>query len=325
MKKVLLFLPLFFFLLPVSGHVPIVGQEGSSFENPYVVSNPVKSWSFYYELAPQESLVLQTTTPEDMRVYVALLRAVRDGNSQFVPEFFIVRNGFSTALIAVPEGYGALQVPVEAKDPVYEPFGPSVYTPLAEQTFSVQGDETIYFVVRAGDTGGHLSFVIGTQESFTISEIVLNPIAMISVYLWEGQSLLEIFFPALIVALAAFFAFRQFNLHKRKGFSYSAYLAASFFAIAPAIFGYQIAYSAINSSLGGEIIISLFIVGLQSLIAVVAFRYAINGTSFWKRATVAMVSLFLWVGFVAAPLLFVLSGASLDRKKPLLSLSSSTT
>jgi hypothetical protein len=86
--------------------------------------------------------------------------------------------------------------------PTYEPFSPQPVYEVARFNVTIPEDGDYYLAVY-GPEAGEYSLAPGFLEQFTLSEWLLIPFSVISIYLWEGQSLSLIFAPFLIIVLGA--------------------------------------------------------------------------------------------------------------------------
>jgi hypothetical protein len=115
----------------------------------------------------------------------------------------IAGNGTAPPYVQVPDGGGVSVLPgaVPSK-PEYEPFSPSAFYELGKISVEAPQDGDYYLAVFENDTGGNYGLAVGLRESFTVEEWLLIPFSAISIYLWEGQSLLLVLAPAIITFFA---------------------------------------------------------------------------------------------------------------------------
>ncbi len=98
--------------------------------------------------------------------------------------------------LEVPKGYGAKVYSGNLSNgPEYEEFTPSAFYTLASPDLIAPEDGTYYVVASSTKEEGNYGIVIGYKEAFTPMEWISIPINQIKVYLWEGQSLVMIWFP----------------------------------------------------------------------------------------------------------------------------------
>ena len=100
-----------------------------------------------------------------------------------------------------PAGSGAMVIQGKSPGkPSYEPFSPQ---PIYEAgrfnvTVPVDGD---YYIVVYGPTEGKYSLAPGFLEQFTAAEWLLIPFSVITIHLWEGQSLWFVFAPMILIVI----------------------------------------------------------------------------------------------------------------------------
>ena len=108
----------------------------------------------------------------------------------------------------IPEDFGTLAVQgISAINATYEPFGPSSYVEMATINLSSPKSARYYAIVYSNDTAGHYSLAVGTREEFSFSERITTPVRLISVYIWEGQSLGMILIPFLAAEIIGILIF----------------------------------------------------------------------------------------------------------------------
>ena len=165
---------------------------------------------------------------EGERIYLSLFKSSDAKEKDFLPALVLLGPGLKTG--GLPPGQLAL--PREASDlkiltaegksaasAVYEPFGPSSFIELAEINISAPESARYYAAVYSNvnstsnstngknSTPGHYGLAVGYREEFSFSERITTPLRLISVYLWEGQSLGLILIPYLVAEIVALLFF----------------------------------------------------------------------------------------------------------------------
>ena len=103
-------------------------------------------------------------------------------------------------------GLGAQLVNQTEPQPTYEPFSPSTFIGLADETLENPTAGQYYLVVyEQSDTpkGGNYGLAIGDRETYTIDEWILIPFNLMNIYQWEGQSLALILAPMIATLFVA--------------------------------------------------------------------------------------------------------------------------
>jgi hypothetical protein len=186
-----------------SAHVPKVSDGNEGLESATIIEVPTKSWAIYDEirhgedaiyfrldLRSGERLFASVFTPEDNRFSPGLVVMGPDNESI----------GEIPPYIEVPEDYGFMVVEGERPEHAeYEPFTPSSYYFTAEADLVVNTTGTYYLAVYEPSHGGKVGVAIGYVESFTVMEWLTIPSDVIGIHLWEGQGLLLILAPLIIV------------------------------------------------------------------------------------------------------------------------------
>jgi hypothetical protein len=202
--QVLVFLLILMTSTPVSGHVPGMAHGNTDPGNAVEVEDPVKSWAYYDEIHEFG----------EMRFYQMYLDA---GDALVVSIFVPDENGIVPSLSLWGPGYEGNQTldewagnpnesPVTvAGDPdgagSFEPFTPSVLYERLELNMDVNGSGTYYLAIFGNGGTGRFGIAIGGREEFTPQEWILVPVNVLFIRLWEGQSLLVVLAPLILVVI----------------------------------------------------------------------------------------------------------------------------
>ena len=203
---------LFFLLTPtVNGHIPFGSDgENNSLEDSVDFSEPTKSWTLYrelHEVKEADYYKLHLKPGEKFHFSISTPRSEDPG---FVPNAVViwpreVKSGDVPDFVKVPLGYGAHLIEgVRPPQPIYEAFTPTSYYFVVEYSREVSAEGDYFFAVYDLDSGGRYNLAVGYVEEFTALEWLKIPFDVISIRIWEGQSLFLILTPLILTLLAGF-------------------------------------------------------------------------------------------------------------------------
>ncbi|MHA1984799.1 MAG: hypothetical protein ACW967_10615 [Candidatus Hodarchaeales archaeon] len=312
------------FLTGISqAHVPVKSENNSSLDSAEFISNPSKSWAIYSELQTDEKTHYYTFNIEkEETIYISLFTAIRPENENFLPSFAlmgasILENDTLPENIEIPQNVGILNI--ESNKPqsgVYEAFGPSNFYNLAELRLAAPNTGQYYIVVYENNNPGFYGLAIGLQESFSIEEIIFNPINVINVYLWQGEDLLLILSPIIFtIIIGLFVIFRFYSIKDPKlvnSFSFwIGSLVTVLFLSSTISMSFQMLYSIYKTSIGPEILITGIFIFIPLIFAILTLRltiaYSKNPKMSQRVAFLLMtpIALFFWAGYILGPLILV--------------------
>lgn len=188
-KFLVLIITLSFLLPSVGAHSPLGTGDNESLATATLVPEPTKSWAIYGELHEGgEAQYFRFDITEGQRTHVSLLISTSPEDRGFTPSLVLMGPGLGVkdpvpGYMEVPEGADIMMV--EGKQPaqaMYEPFSPSSLYPMADIGLAAPASGTYYVAVYESNRGGHYTVAIGDRESYTISEFVLIPLSLISIY-----------------------------------------------------------------------------------------------------------------------------------------------
>jgi len=298
----------------VLGHAPLGVKDNENINSATVIPDPTKSWALYYALnADGDPQYYTFNVTAGQRVHVILLKSMESNDSQFLPEIAILAENITSqgtpiSKVTIPNGYSARVIPSGQPKPTYEPFSPSSFDGLSDTAFNAPTSGQYYIAVFENSSthyGGHYGLAIGDRESYTIDEWVLLPLNLLSIYGWEGQTLLAIIAPMIAtvvigVVLVAWYLLKQGR-------------ARSFFSWVGAIAGLILVGSGANTLLqmiiansnafgGIQILITLMFVALPIVLGAIALRFSLGKP---EKIGILKRIAFLVIGVVA---LFLLAG-----------------
>lgn len=309
-----------FILVPeVLAHAPLTPGDNESLATAAFIPNPTKSWAIYAELHEGgEAQYYSFNITEGERIHVGLLKSTNPEEREFTPGLVLmgpnVKNqGDVPDYVEVPAGAGTLVM--EGKQPdqaTYEPFSPSSFYLLADVALDAPSSGTYYIAIYERSRGGHYGLAIGDREVYTLSEWILIPLNLISVYQWEGQNLAVIFLP-LGVTLAiglGIIIWRLRNQENIRTFYYwTGALAGLLFFGTGGMILFQMTLSLTQAPLVPEIGITLILALIPILLGVGVLRLILKSrgeVGIRKRAYIAilgLLALFAWAGLIVGPAL----------------------
>ena len=316
-------------VIPVaSAHVPLGSGSNESLATATRVADPTKSWAIYADLhegGEAQYYVFDVVRGE--RIHISLLTTTASEDGNFTPGFVLMgpgleSRGFVPPYVETPPGAGLVAVngtrPTQA---TYEAFAPSSYVQLADVALDAPADGTYYVAVQDPTRGGRYGLVIGDRESFTLSEWLLTPLSLLSVYMWERQGLPVILLPAMATAAAGLgLLVRRHRAGKpldRTG--WTAAVAGLLFLGTGATVLSQMILSISRSSLDAFAIVTVAFAIVPILLGLLTLRIVLRGSGRWTlkgRAYLVILgagALFAWAGFVVGPVL-ALTAAILPAK-----------
>jgi hypothetical protein len=201
----------FVVLLSIRGvyaHVPQGSSDNTSLEAARHVDDPTKSWVFYDGITQQGQVRYYFLHMKaGQRIRVSLFTPKEDA---FTPGFAIMGMpldalGAVPSHLEVPDSYNVRMYPGKGGEAKYEPFTPGAYYYTAETDITVPVDGTYYIAVLANGGTGPFGLAVGYEERYSLIEWVRVATDAVRIHLWEGKSLIEIFYPYILAAVGALF------------------------------------------------------------------------------------------------------------------------
>ncbi len=314
------------FLVPlVLAHSPLTPGDNESLETAALITDPTKSWAVYSELHEGgEAQYYRFEISEGQKIYVMLLKSTAVEDDDFLPGLVLMGpdipiEGTVPDYVEVPQG--ARSMVVEGTQPsgaTYEPFSPSSFYELAKIDLEAPATGTYYVAVYEPYRGGHYSIAVGEREEYTLSEWILIPVSLISVYQWGGYSLAVIFAP-LVVVIALGLGFIVWRQMKR-GVSYGLFnwvgaIAGLLFLGTAAMTLLQMALALAKTGIVSEVWLTVLfalgpvIVGIVVLWLVLRSSGKVNLRKRAELAILGVIALFVWAGLLVGPVLAVIASA----------------
>ncbi len=321
---------LFALSCPAPAHVPILAGDNDNITGALHISDAAKSWAAYGSLgggAHYYSIDVQ----QGDRIYLSLFKSADPGEGDFQPALALLGPGLPPENSTLPRSSLRLSLPPWASElktlaaeasgaasAVYEPFGPSSFIEISEINITAPESARYYAAVYnannnnrnnssiLADNGssGHYGLAVGYKEQFSFSDRITTPLRLISVYLWEGQSLAMILIPYFAAELIGFLAFLRGS--RRTYFCLAGTLAGFFFLATAATIINQMAFSLTRAPFGPEVYITLAIALFNVLLGVAAIRLARGEAGVLQRALLTVlgtIALLAGSGLLLGPLL----------------------
>ena len=319
------------FASPASAHVPLTAGGNENLSSAMHISDPGKSWAVYGTLEKSTANYYSFDLEEGERIYLSLFKTADPKEKDFRPALLLLGpelNGSSLLpenLSLPPQASGLKILSAESRDAaaaVYEPFGPSSFREVSEINLSAPKSARYYAVVydnslnssiyagnasdasSTGKAAGHYGLTVGYREEFGFLERIATPVRLISVYLWEGQSLAVIFIPYLMAEILALLVFWRST--RKTSFSLAGSLAGFLFLASSASVLTQMVFNLTRTPFGPEVYITLAIAFLHALLGVLTIRLARGEAGLLQRvllAVIGTIALLAGSGLIMGPIL----------------------
>jgi hypothetical protein len=313
------------FSFPAQAHVPLIASGNENISSAIYVSDPDKSWAIYGFLEAETAQFYSFDLVEGEGIYLSLLKSADPKESDFQPSMALLGPGIKmtgrmqehVVLPQNPEDFGTLAVQgISALNATYEPFGPSSYIEMATINLSSPKSARYYAIVYSNDTAGHYSLAIGTREEFSFSERITTPVRLISVYLWEGQSLAMILIPFLAAEFIGILIFWRGT--RRTAFRLAGTLAGFLFMATSVTVLTQGVFSLTRAPFGDEVYITLAIAVFHAVLGVVSVRLAGGEAGILQRILMAItgtIALLAGSGLILGPILAMVASFLPSKKR----------
>lgn len=300
-------------------HVPTFEGGGKSPDAAIPFDDPSISRVLYGQLAEGDITCYSFDIKRGERIVLGLTIPFDQGRQGFTPDLILMGPGLTDEgkipeKLEVPQGYGVKVFSGSLlKSPVYEAFAPSAFYSVASPDLIAPESGKYYAVVSSAHRAGNYGVVLGYKEAFTLSEWISTPISQIKIYLWEGQSLLQVFAPLgiiLVLGLLAVYLKKEtiasFSPARISGvFAGLFFLGTGFSLIS------QMMFSLSKTSFTSEIFITLFLILASAGLGIFALFLSLKAESSGTISTkmhlyffsLGILGLLLWAGLFAGPFL----------------------
>ena len=315
------------FASPASAHVPLVAGENDNISSAMHISDPAKSWAVYGSLEKGLVHYYSFDLEEGERIYLSLFKSSDAKEDDFLPALLLLGPGLNSSglaleQLALPPQASSLKIlAAESKSAaggVYEPFGPSSFKEMAEINISAPKSARYYVAVYANSTsnndinnlnganrtGGHYGLVVGYKEEASFRERITTPLQLISVYLWEGQSLGVILIPYLVAEFLALLIFWRGS--RRTSFCLAGSLAGFLFLASSASVFTQMVFNLTRAPFGPQVYITVAIAVLHAFLGVATIHLARGEAGILQRVLLAVLgtlALLAGSGLIMGPVL----------------------
>ena len=312
----------------VSGHSPLISGDTGKLDEAMFIPDPTKSWAIYGELHEGgEAHYYRFEIKTGQGIYISLMKPTSPEYKGFMPGFVLMGPGLNNRgnipdYIEKPALANAVVMPgVQPREATYEPFAPSSFYQLAELNIPAPESGAYYIAVFEPLQGGHYSLAIGQSEAFSLIEWILIPVSLISIYQWEGQSLIMILLPVVVIpALCLIFLWKR-NWKAKTLFEWTGIMAGFLFIGTGFSVIFQMVLALSRTSLAQEVAITVILAFFPILLGIVVIRIIMQNREridVRKRVYLAMLgifALFVWAGFLVGPVLAMLASVMPARKK----------
>lgn len=303
-----------------TAHAPLGSGSNESLETATVVPEPTKSWAIYAALHEGgEAQYYVFDIGQGERIHISLLTTTAPEDAEFMPGVILMgpgvpSRGFVPSYVETPDGAGILAVNgTRAAHATYEAFAPSSFVELADISMDAPASGRYYVAVQEPNRGGHYGLAIGDRESFTLSEWLLTPFSLLSVYEWERQSLPLVLLPAIATAaLGLFLLVRRQRAGKSLDMiGWTGAVAGLLFLATGATVLSQMVLSVSRSSLDAFAIVTLIFAVVPITLGLLTVRLTLRNSGHWTlRSRLYLIvlgsgALFAWAGFVIGPILSI--------------------
>jgi len=324
-----IFLLAMFLLVPAAwAHVPIIPEGNENISSAMHISDPGKSWAIYGFLRAEAAQYYSFDVEMGQQIFLSLLKSADRQEMDFHPEMALLGSGVKTAgqlpdHVILPKStkdFGIMTTAGKsAFNATYEPFGPSSYMEIAVLDTAAPESGRYYVAVYDHAAPGHYALTVGSREEFSFTERITMPIRLISVYLWEGQSLGMILIPYLAAELAAILIF--WRGPRRTAFRLAGTLAGFLFLATSASVFTQMVFSLTRVPFGPEVYISLAVAVFHAFLGVASLRLASGEAGILQRILLAVIgttALLAGSGLIMGPILAIAASVLPSMRGPVL-------
>jgi len=310
------FLLLCMLAVDVSAHVPRESADNTSLDTAYPIEDPLKSWVFYDDIAHVEQVRYYSfTMTAGQRIRASVFTP--DGGS-FAPWLVVMGPTFDISgpvfpNVELPDSYGALVYEGFKRGAEYEPFTPGAYYYTAEADIVVSGNGTYYIAVASQDGTGPFGLALGYEERYMPIEWVRVATDAIRIRIWEGKSLIEIFYPYVVAGIVLFGLAWKKMREKTKtinAFMGITLIVAALYCGSGLAVLHHCLVSVALAGVGPTVVVTLIFAALPLVLGRAVYRLG------WGRASTSVdravrvklalyggLGLVVWAGLIAGPLI----------------------
>jgi hypothetical protein len=318
-------------IAPTEAHAPEFPEGRDSLGNAFEIDDPTKSWAIYSRLhgdGEANYYLLRMKQGENITVSLTAPRSSTERG--FLPLVVLMGPGIKDddappTSIQVPDGAGVKVVGGELPSRMeYEPFSPSVFYELGRLSVDAPEDGDYYLAVYDGASGGDYGLAVGLRESFTAEEWLLVPFSAISIYQWEGQSLLAVLsapVAAFLIGLAIMLAASNRRRSRIDVLWITATMAGLLLIASSVSLAYQMHYALSLAGPDITLVVTAVLVILPLALGMASLKIAYRRRSSrgagvgTRLALVAIgaLGLLLWGGWIAGPAMAIVAAVLPDQ------------
>jgi len=308
-----------FFAFAGSAHVPLMAGGNENISSAMHISDPIKSWAVYGSLGTDQVHYYSFDLEDGERIYLSLFKSADAKEVDFYPSLVLLGTGLNTSdlpseQLALPREASGLKIlAANSKNTdgtIYEPFGPSSFKEIAEINISAPRSDRYYAAVYSNANAkrelGHYGLAVGYREEFSFSERITAPLRLISIYLWEGQSLGFVLIPYLVAEILAFLLFWRSS--RRTSFCLAGSLAGFLFLASSASVFTQMVFNLTRAPFGPDVNITVAIIILHAFLGVATIRLARGEAGILQRILLSILgtlALLAGSGLIMGPILAI--------------------
>jgi len=310
-----------------AAHVPRTAEENESLDTAMVIEDPIKSWAIYSELRHGEiANYYEMDMDEGERLYLSILTPE---NQEFVPNLAVMGPGIegedrTPGFVERPEDAGVKVIEGELGEREYEPFTPGSYYHPARFDEEINESGTYHVVVyNEWETGGKYGLAVGYRETWGPMEWIRLPLDVVTIRIWEGQSLWLIFAP-MVSVLGIGFAWTSWKYYnkgeKPDDVKEWGLLTSSLLYLGSgAMMLMQMAIASARSNPGLAVIVTIIFALIPLILGYKLWQKSLDfkEPDKWSRFKViiyGIVGFFAWAGMIIGPVIAIISGLLPSRE-----------
>jgi len=307
-------------VVALAAHVPLQHGRNDSLASALRIENFTKSWALYERLErPGTALYYRFELRTGDRLHLSLFAPEQ---TEFAPTIFIIGPGLPLpegmpATVEIPVSYGVVVIPSRPGRPAeYEPFTPSYLYPLVDHDYIAPSAGAYYVAIHEPLRAGAFGLAVGYVESFSPAEWLLIPLNTARIRLWEGQSRLFAFGPAVLVLVLGLLVIMSRRYGAPLGRPTARYWLAAIGGLlclgTTAVVLAQMGRAAARGLFVPAMLVSFFLAAVPALIGVLTIRAARKSTA--RRGPrpgliiLGLAGFVFWAGFLAGPAMTLLAG-----------------
>ena len=314
------------FTLPVNAQMPVSVDGNSDIINAFPVEKPTQPYVIYghlHKVGEVNWYQLRMTTGDHL-----VISLMTPGYNTPVPDIIVMSPDTASSLeglppyFSVPQGY--ITEIIRGQNPKkaeYEPFRPAAVFKASSYSKEITATGIYYLAVVSPANETRYSIATGYAEKFTPSEWVLVPLNVISVHVWEGQSIITILTPFLAVVILGFVVISRREKHKGSHLTCSSWLATIAglcYIGGAAITLVQMVRALAVTGPSSSVVLTLVFAIVPMVLGIWALRVGREShvRTIQNRAfllIIGILGLVFWAGLIIGPVLVIVASVLPDR------------